>query len=164
MSICIRGFLKPLGITSSTWEKCPYGIEKGGWGLNITARDIAKIGQLYLNRGVWNVEGREVRLISESWIREATTKQVGTSGFYGPDGYGYHIWMCKPEGAYQFNGAFGQYVIVMPSFDMVLTITSNSETMFLEGGIIKAVNDFFQRKRAVYRPADPRGEKRIQSA
>ena len=59
---------EPLGIERFQWETCPQGVEKGGWGLSLTLEDAAKLGQLYLNRGVW--EGK--RIFSEAWADAAT--------------------------------------------------------------------------------------------
>ena len=61
-----------LGITGFYWEKCPMGIEKGGWGLYITREDIAKLGLLVLNGGVWN--GKQI--ISKRYIEECTKPKV----------------------------------------------------------------------------------------
>ena len=63
----------PLGIEGATWERCPRGVDTGGWGLSLRTEDIAKFGQLLLAKGRW--EGRQ--LIAESWVEEATKAQVG---------------------------------------------------------------------------------------
>lgn len=86
---------EPLDIRSHHWETCPKGMEKGGWGLNLCIEDLAKIAQLYLNRGVWN--GR--RLLSEEWIDAATSPQIPTPNGEMRHGYGYQIWMSG-GGAY----------------------------------------------------------------
>jgi hypothetical protein len=119
--------LEPLGIEGATWETCPRGLSIGGWGLNITTEDIAKFGQLYLNKGVW--DGR--RILEESWIEEATSKQISNGDGGANDwaqGYGYQFWRCQ-HGAYRGDGAFGQFCIVMPEQDAVLAITSASNDM-----------------------------------
>ncbi len=63
---------EPLGIVSPTWEQDPRGIDVGGWGLSITTEDIAKFGQLYLQRGCWN----GAQLVPAEWVDSATSKQV----------------------------------------------------------------------------------------
>ena len=78
---------EPLGITRYLWETCPKSITKGGWGLFICPEDMAKLGQLYLNHGMWH----EKQIIPADWIRESTTKQVDS--IEGTYGYGYQIWM-----------------------------------------------------------------------
>lgn len=113
----------PIGIEGQTWENCPKGINTGGWGLSVKTEDIAKFGQLYLQKGMWNGK----RLISEAWIADATSKQVSNGDPNSPSdwsqGYGYQFWQCR-HGLYRGDGAFGQYCIVMPSQDAVLAITS----------------------------------------
>jgi CubicO group peptidase (beta-lactamase class C family) len=118
----------PLGIEGATWETCPRGISVGGWGLSIKTEDIARFGQLYLQKGLWN--GRQ--LIPETWIEEATRGQVSNgdpaSGNDWNQGYGYQFWRSR-HGAYRGDGAFGQYCVVMPQQDAVLAITSGIRDM-----------------------------------
>ncbi|KIL40787.1 beta-lactamase [Gordoniibacillus kamchatkensis] len=114
--------LEPLGIEGATWESCPRGIHVGGWGMKIRTEDIAKFGQLYLQKGLWN--GR--RLLSEAWVEEATSKHISNEPNKNIDwaqGYGYQFWRCR-HGAYRGDGAFGQYCVVMPEQDAVIAITS----------------------------------------
>ncbi len=111
----------PLGIQGATWETSPQGINIGSWGLSLKTEDIARFGQLYLQKGMWN--GR--RILSETWVDEATSSQIANDR-PDPDwhqGYGYQFWRCQ-HGAYRGDGAFGQYCIVMPEQDAVLAITS----------------------------------------
>ncbi len=119
---------EPLGIEGATWESCPRGINMGGWGLNIRTEDIARFGQLYLQKGVWNGK----RILPEAWVQEATRKQVSNGDPSTPNdwaqGYGYQFWRCR-HGAYRGDGAFGQYCIVMPAQDAVLAITSGVPDM-----------------------------------
>ena len=121
---------EPLGIENPTWESCPRGINVGGWGLKITTEDIAAFGQLYLQRGVWCGQ----QLVPASWVDAATRKQVRNDGNdlnKNPDwnqGYGYQFWRCR-HNSYRGDGAFGQYCIVMPDQDAVLTITSGVPDM-----------------------------------
>ncbi|MCB0189303.1 MAG: serine hydrolase, partial [Caldilineaceae bacterium] len=111
----------PLGIDHAVWESCPRGINTGGFGLNITTEAIARFGQLYLQKGVWQGE----QLIPSDWVAAATSYQTPNNGD-NPDwrqGYGYQFWRCQ-HNAYRGDGAFGQYCIVMPDQDAVLAITS----------------------------------------
>jgi CubicO group peptidase (beta-lactamase class C family) len=117
----------PLGIDRPTWETCPKGVSVGGWGLSITTEDIARFGQLFLDRGMWNGE----RLLPDSWIDEATKRQVPNGAGDASDwtqGYGYQFWRCR-HGAYRGDGAFGQYCVVFPEQDAVLAITSGVRDM-----------------------------------
>ncbi|TFD17998.1 serine hydrolase [Cryobacterium sp. TMT2-23] len=113
----------PLGIVSATWQTCPRGIDAGGWGLSITTEQLATFGQLLLQRGEWN----GTRLVAAEWIDEATSTQVDTSGTEhdvdGREGYGYQFWRNRPTG-YRADGAFGQFCLVLPETDAVITLTS----------------------------------------
>jgi CubicO group peptidase (beta-lactamase class C family) len=118
---------EPLGIEHATWDRCPLGINTGGWGLSLKTEDIAKFGQLYLRQGVWNGQ----RLLSEEWIEEATSCHISTESMKGIDkqmGYGFQFWRCR-YGAYCGRGANGQFCIVMPEQDAVIAITANDVRM-----------------------------------
>lgn len=113
---------EPLGIQGQTWETCPRGINTGGWGLNVKTEDIARFGQLYLQKGEW--EGRQV--VPQAWVAEATSKHISNGDNPNSDwaqGYGYQFWRCR-HGAFRGDGAFGQYCVVLPEQEAVLAITS----------------------------------------
>lgn len=116
----------PLEIDAE-WELSSEGINMGGFGLSIRTEDIAKFGQLYLDKGVW----RGQRILTEEWVGEATSKQVSNGDGGDSDwsqGYGYQFWRCK-HGVFRGDGMFGQYCIVMPSQDAVVAITANVTDM-----------------------------------
>jgi CubicO group peptidase (beta-lactamase class C family) len=119
---------EPLGVVGANWDRCPRGVDAGGWGLWLRTEDIAKFGQLLLARGRW--EGRQV--IAESWLEEATKAQVGTDRAGEPvdwvQGYGYQFWRGR-HGSFRADGAFGQFCVVMPDQDAVLVTTSGARTM-----------------------------------
>jgi CubicO group peptidase (beta-lactamase class C family) len=118
---------RPLGFENPTWEQSPQGINTGGFGLSITTEEIARFGQLYLQKGMWG----DQRLIPEAWVEEATTSHIsnGTDPDYDwAQGYGYQFWRCR-HGAYRGDGAFGQYCVVMPRQDAVLVITAGLPEM-----------------------------------
>lgn len=128
---------QPLGIEGADWEISPEGVNVGGYGLRVRTEDIAKFGQLYLQKGKWG----DKQIVPASWVEEATEKQT-TSQDNDSDwgqGYGYQFWRCKPEpGFYRGDGAFGQYCIVIPQYDTVIAITSESADM---GASMKVVWD-----------------------
>ncbi|MBQ4611281.1 MAG: serine hydrolase [Clostridia bacterium] len=126
---------EPLGITNAQWEKCPMGIEKGGWGLSLCMEDLAKIAQLYLNRGMWG----EKRLLSEEWIAMATSPQIATPNGEINQGYGFQIWM-NANGVYQFNGAFGQYAVMFPNINAAAIIFSGSNQLFAKSSLMEALS------------------------
>ena len=118
---------EPLGIEGARWEENPQGINAGGWGLFARTRDIAALGQLYLQKGAWKGQ----QLLSRAWVDEATRKQASNGCEPESDwdqGYGYQFWMCR-HGLYRGDGAFGQFCIVFPEQDAVLAITSGTGDM-----------------------------------
>ncbi|MEO8428860.1 MAG: serine hydrolase [Verrucomicrobiota bacterium] len=118
---------EPLGIGHPVWNTNFQGISLGGYGLRVRTEDIAKFGQLYLQKGKW--EGRQ--LIPAAWVEAATGRQVSNGSNPKSDwnqGYGYQFWRCR-HNAYRGDGAFGQYCIVLPEQDAVIAITSGVKDM-----------------------------------
>ena len=109
---------EPMNIWDVQWEISPDGYNTGGWGLLIQSESLGKFGQLLLNKGEWG--GRQ--LISEEWVNQMMTKQMEA----GDEDYGYQIWMCDYPGAWRADGAYGQYVIVVPQKEMVIVVTQCS--------------------------------------
>lgn len=124
----------PLTIEGMDWEVDPQGRNVGGWGLRVKTEDMAKLGQLYLQNGKWN--GKQ--LLPESWIEEATSAVIKDSApGLAPEkrdssdwaqGYGYQFWQCR-NNAYRADGAYGQYIIVLPEHDAVVVLTSETIDM-----------------------------------
>ena len=117
----------PLGIAKPVWNTNAQGIALGGYGLRVRTEDIARFGQLYLQKGVW--QGKQ--LLPKEWIELATSRQVSNGSNPKSDweqGYGFQFWRCR-NGAYRGDGAFGQYCVVLPEQDMVLAITSGLRDM-----------------------------------
>jgi CubicO group peptidase (beta-lactamase class C family) len=132
---------EPLHIDKPKWEESPQGINCGGWGLYLKTEDLAKMGQLLLQKGQWNGQ----QLIPEEWVSEMSKKQVesinpGTRIEQAEErgmtvetsdwmqGYGYQMWRCRP-GCFRADGARGQYIIVVPDKNAVIAITSNVENL-----------------------------------
>jgi CubicO group peptidase (beta-lactamase class C family) len=125
---------EPLGIENPEWGTSPQGNTLGGWGLKIRTEDIAKFGQLYLQKGLWN--GRQ--LIPASWVEQATARQVSNGSDPTKDwdqGYGFQFWRCR-HGAYRGDGAHGQFCIVLPEQDAVIAITANTRDMQAELNVV----------------------------
>jgi CubicO group peptidase (beta-lactamase class C family) len=134
----IIDFLKPrlfdpLAIEGMDWEVDPRGINTGGWGLRLKTEDMAKFGQLFLQKGKWN--GKQ--LLPASWIEEATSLKI----YQAPEatqskkdssdwmqGYCYQMWRCR-HNCYRADGAYGQYIIVLPDQDAVIAITAETADM-----------------------------------
>lgn len=117
----------PLGIENPTWGTSPEAISLGGYGLNIRTEDIAKFGQLFLQRGQW--QGKQ--LVPAAWVDQATSKQTSNGSNPQSDwdqGYGYQFWRSR-HNCYRGDGAFGQYCIVLPEQDAVIAITAGVRNM-----------------------------------
>lgn len=130
-------YLKPrlydkIGIFSDNhrWMKMPDGCEVGGGGLFATTEDNLRLMKLYADGGVWEGE----RILDDEYVKRATTLQneSATEAKNNPlakdnfVGYGYQIWMCRPNGVYRADGAMGQFTIVVPDKDMIIAITENA--------------------------------------
>jgi CubicO group peptidase (beta-lactamase class C family) len=114
----------PLGITRPTWQRSPQDETVGGFGLELTPRDLAKLGYLYLNDGVWDGQ----RLVPSSWVQEATSyKSTGDSTGYAA--YGYQWWVAEVGGNPSFFGLGfgGQYLYVVPALDVIAVIVAGFE-------------------------------------
>lgn len=112
------------------WYHMSDGMETGGGGLLATLEDNLRLMKLYADGGVWEGE----RILAEDYVRLATTVQneSATESINNPEafdnflGYGFQIWMCKPEGVYRADGAMGQFTIVCPQQDMIIAITETA--------------------------------------
>ena len=117
-----ENIFKPIGIKKVGWEKDPNGYNIGGFGLSLTARDLAKFGFLYLNNGYW---GKDV-IVPKSWVKESTKKHMDVFGFLG---YGYQWWTedVDNHSSYKAWGRGGQFIVVVPEFDLVIVVTSDNK-------------------------------------
>jgi CubicO group peptidase (beta-lactamase class C family) len=124
---------EPLGIDDIDWEVDPKGINVGGWGLRIKTEDLAKFGQLFLQKGNWN--GKQI--LPAVWVEEASTlKIIQNPGLSKAkrdssdweQGYCYQMWRCR-NNAYRGDGAYGQFIIIMPDQDAVIAITAETADM-----------------------------------
>lgn len=139
---------RPLGIVNVKWQESPEGINCGGWGLYLKTEDLAKMGQLFLQKGKW--DGQQV--LPEEWIAEASAKQVASfPAGMDPEaakkskisentndwmqGYGYQMWRCR-HNAYRADGADGQYILIIPEKDAVIAVTAHIGDMQAELDLI----------------------------
>ncbi|MDX9867229.1 MAG: serine hydrolase, partial [Kiritimatiellia bacterium] len=132
----LRGkMLSKIGICEATTGVSPEGIACGGWGMNMTTRELARFGQFYLQEGAWN--GQE--LLSRDWVRLATSRQTWSGGIAshsktigsGSDwqqGYGFQFWRCR-HNAFRADGASGQLTVVMPDQDAVVSVHAGLSDM-----------------------------------
>lgn len=118
---------EPLGIAHPVWDTNFQGICLGGYGLRVRTEDIAKLGQLYLQKGTW--EGKP--LLPAEWVALATSRQTANGSNPRSDwnqGYGFQFWRCR-HNAFRGDGAFGQFCVVLPDQDAVVAITSGVKDM-----------------------------------
>ncbi len=128
----------PLHIKNYFWEKSAEGTEKGGWGLFMSAESWAKLGQMMLDRGVF--EGK--RIVSEEWVRESTSVKAETTETTGHYDYGYHIWADKESDAFLFNGMLGQNVWVCPKNRIVAVFLSGNNELFQNSPTLALVESY----------------------
>lgn len=130
----------PLGIEGADWEVDPKGINTGGWGLRLKTEDMAKFGQLFLQKGMW--KGKQI--LPASWIEEATSmkimqdpnaSQAKKDSSDWLQGYCYQMWRCRNNG-FRADGANGQFIIVLPDQDAVIAITAEAPDMQGEFNLI----------------------------
>lgn len=119
---------EPLGFRNYVWEDAPGGYTFGAIGLKIQSEDMAKFGQLLLQKGKWN--GRQ--LVPASWVEEATAFQIASNAPENKtpkelndweQGYGYQFWRCRTH-SYRADGLGGQFIIVLPEKDAVVVLTA----------------------------------------
>jgi CubicO group peptidase (beta-lactamase class C family) len=120
---------EPLGIADYAWEKCPMGIEKGGWGLYMRPEDMGKIGTLVMNGGVW--QGK--RIISEEYLKKATSAHAAVPMEMGDFDYGYQIWVGKDTDTFLFNGMLGQNVLGFRESGIIVVANAGNGELFQQG-------------------------------
>ena len=131
---------QPLGIQGIDWEVDPRGNNVGGWGLRLKTEDMAKFGQLFLQKGSWN--GKQI--LPASWVNEASTMKImqdpnapqakkDSSDWL--QGYCYQMWRSR-NNSFRGDGAFGQYILVLPEKDAVIIITSETDNMQTELNLV----------------------------
>lgn len=137
--ILARYVFPALGIDDFEWRQCTDGHCQGGTGLRLCCDDLAKLGQLYLNKGVWNGQ----RVISEEWVRMATSVHSDNSVSDNPNpdwraGYGFQFWKNEKLG-YRGDGAYGQLCVILPEKRMVIAMQAESSDMQAELNAIWAL-------------------------
>jgi len=108
----------PIGIPDPPWAAGATGTNHGGWGLDLTSREMARFGELYRNRGAW--AGQQV--VPATWVDESTLDRCPTA--WGHD-YAYHWWISNVPGFFNANGAYGQMIFVNRGLGLVVVFTGN---------------------------------------
>ena len=133
---------EPIGIEKAWSTTSPHGIACGGWGMNMTTREIARFGQLYLQKGSWGGKA----ILSPEWVSLATVRHTWTcsikiasaitdSSSDWAQGYGFQFWRCR-HNCFRADGASGQYTIVMPDQDAVVAVHAGLGNMQKECDLV----------------------------
>lgn len=146
---------EPLGIHDVLWETDPQGYYRGWGDLSLHPHDMAKLGLLFLQEGRW--EDRQI--ISRRWVQEASTAQSVTPGEEDPYGYG---WWLTPdlEGVYRADGRNGQYIYILPGWNMLLVTTGGGFDIEEIGESLLEIISAMQETL----PANPTGVARLEEA
>ncbi len=120
----------PLGIRDEYWETDTQKISVGGWGLKLTSRQMARFGQLYLDRGRW--QGQQ--LIPADWVAESTRPLVPSDSDLG---YGYQWWHNASLQGFAALGVDGQMIFIHPATNLVVVFTSGATEHEVEFGLIR---------------------------
>ncbi len=113
-----KHLFEPLGISNVHWSTDPQGIFLGGSSIRLTTRDMAKFGYLYLNNGTWNGE----KTVPAEWTNKSTRKFISLSEYTD---YGYQWWIFPQLDVYSAIGYGGQWIVVIPKYDIVVVFTAS---------------------------------------
>ena len=118
-------FLRPIGIADDVvWDRDPHGVELGGWGFNLSVREIAAAAEVWLHQGT-GPDGRQ--LIPEDYMRLATSRLISNGNPAEPSdwsqGYGFQFWQCQ-HGCFRGDGASGQLAVMIPKHDAIVAATA----------------------------------------
>jgi CubicO group peptidase (beta-lactamase class C family) len=127
---------RPLGIYNPWWNTCPRGHSLGGYGLQLRTSELAKLGRLLLQEGIW--EDREI--VPSGYVAAMHTDVIDPVRHFDDAesnvGYGYQVWLNTTPGTFRADGMYGQFSIVAPGKQAVVTLTSHNEVS--TGDIIRA--------------------------
>ncbi len=138
MSFMNEHVFAPMNITNVFWEVGPEGIEKGGWGVHLSAESWAKLGIMMLSGGVF--EGK--RILSSEWIARSTTTQIRSHESTGDYNYGYHLWVHRMNGQFLFNGMLGQNVWICPSNNIVVVANCENNELFQKSAVLEIIERY----------------------
>jgi CubicO group peptidase (beta-lactamase class C family) len=117
---------KPLGITNYKWQYTPQKVVNTAGGLGLSSLDLAKFGQLYLNKGNWSGQ----QILTEAWVKESHTKQIAVPMY--DMSYGFLFWNRLYKGSdasyesFYCSGNGGNKVHVFKELNMVVVITAKA--------------------------------------
>lgn len=128
-----KRLFEPMGVEYAEWDRVASGAAFGFHGLHLTTEAVAAFGELLLRGGAWR--GRQ--LVPREWVELATSKHIDSVPFMDDGsndadfscGYGYQFWMARH--GYHAHGAFGQQCVVIPSHDLVVAVTAQTEAQMI---------------------------------
>ncbi len=125
----------PLGITDVYWAKDSAGNYKGGGGLYLSPRDMAKLGLLCLQSGFWDGE----QIIPSEWVVASGQSRVDVDDYstaIGPAGYGFLWWTAPYLGIHYASGIYGQRIFIHPVSNLVVVFTASTEDYEAEASLL----------------------------
>ncbi len=126
--------LEPLGINHVTWELCPKGIERGGWGMHLSLEGMLKIGLFIANDGFY--DGKQ--WIDPVYIRKMKETKVVQDVDALATGYGYQLWHLN-DGYYMLSGMYGQHVIIDEKQKLVVATNAHNDKMFPDSVLTRTI-------------------------
>lgn len=156
--MCPRVFQK-IGIETDKikWQKFRNGGTYAATGVSSTTENNLRLGMLYLNMGLW--EGEQI--LDREWVQQATSKQADNScnpsnpDPNGTSGYGYQLWLNKLPGVYRFDGGHGQFSIMCPRLNMVVSVNASGCHEWGPNNILDAVDRLFEEEYPDNLPENP---------
>ncbi len=128
----------PMGIQNVFWELGPEGVEKGGWGVHLSAENWAKLGVMMLGGGTF--EGK--RILPEEWVSESTSSQIEVPEATGDYNYGYQLWVHRSRDYFLFNGMLGQNVWVCPKNNIVAVANCENNELFQKSAVLEIIERY----------------------
>lgn len=138
MSFVNERIFRPMGIQNAFWELGPEGIEKGGWGLYLSAESWGKLGVMMLSGGVF--EGK--RILPKSWVSKATSPQMRVHESAGDYNYAYQLWAHRENDEFLFNGMLGQNVWVCPRNNIVVVASCENNELFQNSAVLDIIQKY----------------------
>lgn len=130
---------KILEITDFYWEKCPNGIEKGGWGLYLHREDLLKLGLLVMQNGFW--KGKKI--IASKYVMDMTSTKTETPLDYGDYNYGFHTWCGRNDNKFLFNGMLGQNLIGYRTNEIIINANCGNCDIFQQNEFFDICDKYF---------------------
>lgn len=129
---------EPLKIYDITWDKCPMGLPRGGWGMKLSLRDMLKLGELIKNKGKLISKSGDRQIVSSNYMEQMLLPQIEIKDKAFVNGYGYGIWTLK-DGGFLLNGIFGQNVYISIDKNIVIATCGSSNEFFPDGELVERI-------------------------